>query len=96
MFIPYYLLVPPRIKLASINDSDGNEIEVYVWGPFGTFCHVVSKNLGIDFMVNRDTISIMRILKGFYGIKLSTDEELSKSFLDIVVPGKNKNTLIFN
>ena len=63
MFIPYYLLVPPRIKLSSIKTSDGNEIEVYVWGPFGTFCHVISKNLGIDFTANRDYIAIMRILR---------------------------------
>ena len=96
MVLPLYLLhmLPPRVTLASIKDTDGNEIEVYGWGIFpvgpngkylGSFCIVECKSLDIKFTVSRDGEAIDRILQGFYGIRFNNGENIRSRFLKIAI-----------
>lgn len=101
MLLPRYLLpmyLPPRVTLASVKDTEGNEFEVYGWGLFGTgpygnylnsFCIVECKSLGINFTVSRDGEAIDRILTRFYGIKFNNGDNIRSKFLKIIIPKTN-------
>lgn len=89
------MYLPPRITLASVKDTEGNEIEVYGWGllpvgPYGyylgSFCVVKCESLDIEFTVSRDGEEIDRILTGFYGIRFNEGEDISDRFVKIVIP----------